>query len=172
MISIISGTNRSNSNSFKVSGLCNDIVKAAGTESQIFSLEDLHKDFLFSEMYQEQSSEFKNQVSQYIHKADKIIFIVPEYHGSYPGVLKVFLDAISADDIMDKKTMLIGVASGHAGGIRPIGHLTEVLHHLRAEVFSRKPKLSYIDKLIAPDGSFDEKTIQNLKKQVHLFLDF
>ena len=172
MITIISGTNRSNSNSFKVSGLCNDIVKAAGAESQIFSLEDLHNDFLLSEMYQEQSSEFKNQVSQYIHKADKIIFVVPEYHGSYPGVLKVFLDAISADDIMDKKTMLIGVASGHAGGIRPIGHMTEVLHHLRAEVFSRKPKLSYIDKLIASDGSFDEKTIQNLKKQVHLFLDF
>ena len=172
MITIISGTNRSNSNSFKVSGLCNDIVKAAGAESQIFSLEDLHKDFLLSEMYQEQSSEFKNQVSQYIHKADKIIFVVPEYHGSYPGVLKVFLDAISADDIMDKKTMLIGVASGHAGGIRPIGHMTEVLHHLRAEVFSRKPKLSYIDKLIASDGTFDEKTIQNLKKQVHLFLDF
>lgn len=172
MITIISGTNRSNSNSFRVSGLCNDIVKAAGAESQIFSLEDLHNDLLFSEMYQEQSSEFKNQVSQYIHKADKIIFVVPEYHGSYPGVLKVFLDAISADDIMDKKTMLIGVASGHAGGIRPIGHMTEVLHHLRAEVFSRKPKLSYIDKLIASDGTFDEKTIQNLKKQVHLFLDF
>lgn len=172
MITIISGTNRSNSNSFKVSGLCNDIVIAAGAESQIFSLEDLHNDFLLSEMYQEQSSEFKNQVSQYIHKADKIIFVVPEYHGSYPGVLKVFLDAISADDIMDKKTMLIGVASGHAGGIRPIGHMTEVLHHLRAEVFSRKPKLSYIDKLIASDGTFDEKTIQNLKKQVHLFLDF
>ena len=86
-------------------------------------------------MYQEQSSEFKDQVSQYIHKADKIIFIVPEYHGSYPGNVEGFLDAISAEDIMDKKTMLIGVASGHAGGIRPIGHLTEVLHHLRAEVF-------------------------------------
>ena len=86
--------------------------------------------------------------------------------------MKVFLDAISAEDIMDKKTMLVGVASGHAGGIRPLGHLTEVLHHLRAEVFSRKPKLSYIDKLIASDGSFDEKTMQNLKKQIHLFLDF
>ena len=172
MITIISGTNRSNSNSLKVSVLCNNIVKAAGAESQIFSLEDLNKDFLFAEMYQEKSSEFKNQVAQYIHEADKIIFVVPEYHGSYPGVLKVFLDAISAEDIMDKKTMLVGVASGHAGGIRPLGHLTEVLHHLRAEVFSRKPKLSYIDKLIASDGSLDEKTMQNLIKQVHLFLNF
>ncbi len=172
MITIISGTNRSKSNSLKVAGLCNDIVKAANEDSQIFSLEDLKKDFLFSEMYQEQSSEFKNQISQFIHDADKIIFIVPEYHGSFPGVLKVFLDAISAEDIMDKKTMLVGVASGHAGGIRPLGHLTEVLHHLRAEVFSRKPKLSYIEKLIAYDGSFDEKTTLNLKKQIHLFLDY
>ena len=172
MISIISGTNRSNSNSLKVSGLCNDILQATGAESQIFSLEDLKKDFLFSEMYQEQSLEFKNQVTQFIHEAEKIIFVVPEYHGSYPGVLKVFLDAISAEDIMDKKIMLVGVASGHAGGIRPLGHLTEVLHHLRAEVFSRKPKLSYIERLIASDGSFDEKTKQNLKKQIHLFQNF
>ena len=57
-------------------------------------------------MYQEQSSEFKDRVSQYIHKADKIIFIVPEYH-SIRG-FEGFLDAISAEDIMDKKTMLIG----------------------------------------------------------------
>ena len=172
MITIISGTNRSNSNSLKVSGLCNDILQATGAESQIFSLEDLKKDFLFSEMYQEQSLEFKNQVTQFIHEAEKIIFVVPEYHGSYPGVLKVFLDAISAEDIMDKKIMLVGVASGHAGGIRPLGHLTEVLHHLRAEVFSRKPKLSYIERLIDPDGRFDEKTKQNLKKQIHLFQNF
>ena len=172
MITIISGTNRSNSNSLKVSVLCNDIVKGAGAESQIFSLEDLKKDFLFSEMYQEQSSEFKNQVTKYIHEADRIIFVVPEYHGSYPGVLKVFLDAISAADIMDKKTMLVGVASGHAGGLRPLGHLTEVLHHLRAEVFSRKPKLSYIDNLMASDNGFDEKTMQSLQKQIHLFLDY
>ena len=172
MISIISGTNRSNSNSLKVSGLCHEILKAAGAESQIFSLEGLNKDFLFSEMYREQSSGFKNQVSQYIHKADKIIFVVPEYHGSYPGVLKVFLDAISSEDILNKKTMLVGVASGHAGGIRPLGHLTEVLHHLKAEVFSRKPKLSYIDKWNDFKRDMDNKIIQSLDNQINLFLSF
>jgi len=172
MITIISGTNRPNSNTLKVSGLCDDILQEAGVESQIFSLESLSNDFLFSEMYQKHSDEFNKNVAQYIHGADKIIFIVPEYHGSYPGVLKVFLDAISDDDIMDKKTMLIGVASGHAGGLRPIGHLTDVLHHLKAEVFSRKPKLSYIDKLLDSEGDFNEKTMQNIKTQINLFLEF
>ena len=172
MITIISGTNRPKSNTLKVSRFCYNFLQEEGIESQIFSLESLSKDFMFSEMYQNHSDVFNNMVVQYMHKADKIIFIIPEYHGSYPGVLKVFLDAISADDIMDKKTMLIGVASGHAGGIRPIGHLTDVLHHLRAEVFSRKPKLSYIDKLIDSEGGFNEKTMQNIKTQINLFLEF
>ena len=172
MITIISGTNRPNSNTLKVSGLCNDILQELGVKSQIYSLESLSKDFMFAEMYQKHSNEFKTMVAQYIHGADKIIFIVPEYHGSYPGVLKVLLDAISGDDIMDKKTMIIGVASGHAGGLRPIGHLTDVLHHLKAEVFSRKPKLSYIDKQIDSKGDFAKETIENLKVQINLFLSY
>ena len=172
MITIISGTNRSNSNSLKVAKLCNEILEEKGIASQVYSLDSLSNDFLFSEMYQDHSENFKNTITKYIHLADKIIFVVPEYHGSYSGALKVFLDAISSDDIMDKKTMLVGVASGHAGGIRPLGHLTDVLHHLRAEVFSRKPKLSYIDKLIDSKGDFNQNTIQSLNANIELFLNY
>ena len=172
MITIISGTNRSNSNSIKVATLCNEILESKKISSQIFSLENLPNDFLFSEMYQDHSENFKKTITKYVHLADKIIFVVPEYHGSYSGALKVFLDAISSDDIMDKKTMLVGVASGHAGGIRPLGHLTDVLHHLRAEVFSRKPKLSYIDKLIDSKGDFNQNTVKNLSGNIELFLNY
>ena len=172
MITIISGTNRSNSNSLKVAKLCNEILEEKGIASQVYSLDSLSNDFLFSEMYQDHSENFKNTITKYIHLVDKIIFVVPEYHGSYSGALKVFLDAISSDDIMDKKTMLVGVASGHAGGIRPLGHLTDVLHHLKAEVFSRKPKLSYIDKLIDSKGDFNQNTIQSLNANIELFLNY
>ena len=172
MITIISGTNRSKSNSLKVAKLCNEILEDKGISSQVYSLESLSNDFLFSEMYQDHSENFKKTITKYIHLADKIIFVVPEYHGSYSGALKVFLDAISSDDIIDKKTMLIGVASGHAGGLRPLGHLTDVLHHLKAEVFSRKPKLSHIDKLINPKGEFDQNTIKNISGNIELFLNY
>ena len=172
MVTIISGTNRSKSNSLKVAKICNEILEDKGIYSQVYSLESLSNDFLFSEMYQDHSENFKKTIAQYIHSAEKIIFVVPEYHGSYSGALKVFLDAISSDDIMDKKTMLVGVASGHAGGIRPLGHLTDVLHHLRAEVFSRKPKLSYIDQLIDDKGEIDQKTVKNLSGNIELFLNY
>ena len=94
MITIISGTNRSNSNSFKVAKVCKELLEERKVASQIFSLETLPKDFLASEMYQDHSDQFKKTIAQYIHGAEKIIFVVPEYHGSYPGALKVFLDAI------------------------------------------------------------------------------
>ena len=172
MITIISGTNRSNSNTYKVASTCKEILDNRDCASQIFSLEDLPNDFLFSEMYQDHTEEFTNTIEQYLHQVDKIIFVIPEYHGSYPGVLKSFMDAISDDDVMNKKAMLIGVASGHAGAIRPLGHFTEVLHHLKVEVFSRKPKLSYIDKLLGPVGINNKNTKENLETQLMLFLAF
>ena len=82
------------------------------------------------------------------------------------------MDAMSSKDVMDKKAMLVGVASGHAGGLRPLSHFTDVLHHLRVEVFSRKPKLSNVDKLLDKNGINDEKTLSNLKSQIELFIKF
>ena len=121
MITIISGTNRSNSNSFKVAKLCNEILKESKVASQIFSLENLPNDFLASEMYQDHSDHFEKTITQYIHGAEKFIFVVPEYHGSYPGALKVFLDAISSDDIMDKKPCLLVLHPAMREALDPLG---------------------------------------------------
>lgn len=172
MITIISGTNRLNSNTLKVSKTCMEILLAMKTEAQLFSLEDLPKGFLNPNMFEEKPKGFDDLVHKNIHSADRLLFVIPEYHGSFPGVLKTFMDAISSEDIMDKKAMIIGVASGHAGGLRPLSHFTDVLHHLRVEVFSRKPKLSNVDKLLDVSGVSDEKTISNLKSQIERFMHF
>ena len=172
MITIISGTNRFNSNTLKVSKTCLDILLASKIEAQLFSLEDLPKGFLNPNMFEEKTKGFDELIQKNIHSADRFLFVIPEYHGSFPGVLKTFMDAISSKDVMDKKAMIVGVASGHAGGLRPLSHFTDVLHHLRVEVFSRKPKLSGVDKLLDINGISDEKTLTNLKSQIELFMKF
>ena len=172
MITIISGTNRFNSNTLKVSKTCMEILLTMKRDAQLFSLEDLPKGFLNPNMFEEKTKGFDELIHKNIHSADRFLFVVPEYHGSFPGVLKVFMDAISSKDVMDKKAMIVGVASGHAGGLRPLSHFTDVLHHLRVEVFSRKPKLSSVDKLLDKNGISDEKTLSNLKSQIELFMRF
>ena len=172
MISIIAGTNRSKSNSIKAAQSCHELLNGLQRESQILSLEALPKDFFFAELYGEHSESFKQLVEKYIHSADQIIFVIPEYHGSFPGVLKAFMDALNSEDVENKKALLVGVASGHAGGLRPLGQFTEVLHHLKIEVYSRKPKLSHIDKLVDDDRITEKTSLDKLKAAIEGFLKF
>ena len=172
MISIIAGTNRSKSNTLKVARTCHELLEGLHCKSQILSLEALPKDFFFAELYGEQSESFQQLVEKYIHSTDQIVFVIPEYHGSFPGVLKAFMDALNGEDVENKKAFLVGVASGHAGGLRPLGQFTEVLHHLKMEVYSRKPKLSGIDKLVDEDRITENAALDTLKTALEGYLKF
>ena len=67
----------------------------------------------------------------------------------------------------------MGVASGRAGNLRGLGHLTDVLHHLRIEVFSLQVPLSKIEGLLDEKNELtDESTLQVLKAQATEFLEF
>ena len=171
MITIISGTNRENSNSQKVSESCLQILKEQGHTAQIFSLTALPDNF-FSVIYDKVSPGYQHLIDDFIKDADQLVFVLPEYQGSYPGVLKSFLDAIDPKLLADKKACLIGVASGRAGGIRPLSHFTDVLHHLNIEVFSSQPKLSGIDGLVDERLISDSKTLERLKVHFTKFLKF
>ena len=103
---------------------------------------------------------------------EKIVFIIPEYNGSFPGVLKAFIDSLDHLSMAGKKACLIGLSSGHAGALRALDHFTAVLHHLKVEVYSDKPKLSGIDKLINENQINDEKTIKRLGDVLDGFMKF
>ena len=171
MITIVSGTNRKNSNSRKVSDTCLRILNDLGHEAQVFSLTDLPDNF-FSVIYDKHSSGYQNLIDNYIKEVERLVFVLPEYQGSYPGVLKAFLDAIDPKLMVEKKACLIGVASGRAGGIRPLSHFTDVLHHLNIEVFSSQPKLSGIDGLVDDRLISDSKTLERLKVHFTKFMNF
>jgi len=67
----------------------------------------------------------------------------------------------------------VGVASGRAGNLRGLGHLTDVLHHLRIEVFSHQVPLSQIDGLLNDEKELeDATTLEILKQQAREFLVF
>ena len=171
MITIISGTNRKNSNSLKVSKTCDKILQEQGADSQICCLTELPDNF-FSLIYEKDSPGYSQMIDTYITKADRLVVVLPEYQGSYPGVLKAFLDSIDPKLIAEKKACLIGVASGRGGGIRPQSHFTDVLHHLKVEVFSSQPKLSGIDRLVDDVFLQDPSAIDQLKTHFLKFSQF
>ena len=172
MITIVSSTNRTNSNSFKVATSCREILLSKNYKTELFSLEKLPKDFVFSSSFGKRTNEFENVVFKYIHPADKLIFIIPEYNGSFPGVLKAFIDTLDFINLSGKKAALIGLSSGHAGALRALDQFTHILHHLKIEVFSDKPKLSGIEKLIDNKEISDNKAIARVEGMLEKFLGF
>lgn len=171
MVTVVSGTNRANSNSIKIAKTCERMLEKHGEAVQVCCLTELPENF-FSVMYEKESPGYADFIEKYITQADRIVFVIPEYQGSYPGALKSFMDAIDPKLISDKKACLIGIASGRGGGIRPQSHFTDVLHHLEVEVFSRQPKLSGIHNLVDTDFLIDQTSLALLEDLFVKFLRF
>lgn len=172
MITIICGTNRENSNSAIISEVYKGILTDLGEEAQVLNMKDLPSNFAYDELNDNKSEAFQVIVDQYVDGINRFVFVIPEYNGGFPGVVKSFLDVVSPKFFNDKKAALVGLASGHAGALRPLDHLTNVLHYLKVEVMSDKPKLSAIHALLDEDKFNDEKALERLRAQMEKFLNF
>ena len=173
MITIISATNRPNSNSLKIAKKYAQLIDKQGFECRLLSLEHLPADFISSDLYSKRSENFQQLLDEFILPAQKFVFIVPEYNGSFPGVLKVFLDAVQPDTNRGKKAALIGIASGRAGNIRGLDHLTGVLHYLGMHILPNKLPISSVLSILDTDGTVkDENTIKALEKQIAEFISW
>ena len=173
MITIISATNRKDSLTVKVAEFYSELLSQKKVENQVMDLCDLPVDFMFSNFYGSSTQPFVEMVDKYIKCADKFVVISPEYHGSYPGIFKALLDCVGGDDIKSKKVALVGVATGRAGNLRGMEHLTALFHHLRAEVYSSKPKLSEVHKLLNDKGQIENpETVRLLQDQIDSFVSF
>ena len=171
MITIISATNRPNSNSLKIAKNYAQLVEKQGVNPKLFSLESLPNDFIISDLYGKRSENFQQLLDEYIIPSKKFVFIVPEYNGSFPGILKTFIDAIHPDINRGKMVALVGVASGRAGNVRGLDHLTGVLHYLGMHILPQKQPISSVLTLLYDDGTLkDENTIKVLEKQIESLL--
>lgn len=144
MITIISSTNRQNSYSAKVANLIFQQLQNKGEKVQLLDLIDLPHDFIFSSFDGRKNPAMENLIEKNIIGADKFIFVIPEYNGAFPGILKSFIDCVPPRHFYGKQAALVGVADGHAGALRALDMFTLVLNYIRVNVHWNKPKLSDI----------------------------
>ncbi|MGZ4035115.1 MAG: NADPH-dependent FMN reductase [Bacteroidia bacterium] len=167
MITIISATNRPNSNTLKIAKNYSQLMGKQGVESKVLSLESLPSDFINTDMYGKRSKIFQQLLDEFIIPVQKFVIVVPEYNGSYAGILKTFLDSISPDLNRGKKVVLVGVSAGRAGNVRGLDHLTSVLHYLGMHVHPNKLPISNVLPFFDENGILkDENTIKVLEKQI------
>ena len=165
MYTIISGTNRIGSHTEKVAGEYQRMLKNKNIDANIFSLKGL--DTLH------RSEGILKAETEILIPTDKFIFIIPEYNGSYPGVLKATIDNSDIRKVWNfKKALLTGVATGRAGNLRGMDHLSDTLHYMKMNVFYNKLPISVIDKVMDDEGRLNDETIKAVNKQIDEFLLF
>jgi chromate reductase len=164
MITIISGTNRKNSNTGKIAREYQLILAEKGIESHIFSLENV--DVL---QYNGDFKQFENEV---LIPTTHFIIISPEYNGSFPGVLKMLFDNSHSREIWHhKKALLTGVATGRAGNLRGMDHLADVLNYLKITVHPNKLPISVVNSVMDVNGRvMDKNTLIAIHQQLDEFI--
>jgi len=180
MITIISGTDRKKSESLNFAKKYAELIAIKTDEPvKILALEDMPHDWWHTGMYENdgQTRSLVELQDVYMTPAEKFIYITPEYNGSFPGVLKLFIDACSVRaykaTFKGKKAALVGVATGRAGNLRGMDHLTSILNHVGTIVMPNKLPFSKIEHLLDADGNIvDEATIRTIEKHVDEFLAF
>ena len=165
MYTIISGTNRVGSHTEKVAKEYQRILKEKNIDARIFSLKNL--DVLH------RSPEILKIEAEILIPTKKFIFIIPEYNGSYPGVLKTLIDNSDIKNVWQfKKALLTGVATGRAGNLRGMDHLADTLHYLKMNVHYNKLPISVIDKVMDENGHLNKETLRVINDQISDFIDF
>lgn len=173
-ITIISGTNRDDSYTFKVAKYYYEIIskKNANGITLLADFRELPSDIAFEELYGKRTKFFDNFIKQYIQQANKFFWIVPEYNGSFAGINKVFIDAVHPKNFYYKKVCLTGVASGRAGNLRGMDHLAMILQYLRMNVFYNKLPISKIEEVWNESGPVTQEQQEAVLQQIDEFLNY
>lgn len=166
MITIISGTNRAGSKTYRIALEYQRLLKEKGVESGILNLADLP--------LAQYGPEFARIENEVIIPTHHFIILSPEYNGSFPGVLKMMFDLSRSHEIwFHKKALLTGVSSGRAGNLRGMDHLSDILNFVRITVHPNKLPISGVNSLLDAGGNLaDPVTLKAIRQQLDEFLNW
>lgn len=171
---IVCGTNRKNSVSKIISGIYQTLLTEKGITADFIDLAELPADFTESALYENsgKNDEF-NIYRKKMLEAKKYVFIVPEYNGSFPGVLKAFIDGLQFPDTFpDKKCALVGLSSGVQGAGLALSHLSDIFNYCGMNVLALKPKLARIEDNMTAEEIDNELYKDLLEQQVEKLIAF
>jgi|SRR5690606_20213457 len=174
MITIIAGTNRSNSKSRMVTEFYKDKLDAIGICSQIIDLCDLPDNFIVSALYQNSGKDGRfNKIRQEVERAEKYIFVLPEYNNSVPGVFKAFIDGLSYPNaLLNKKCALVGISDGVSGNALGLSHITDIFNYLGMHVLPQKVRIPYMKKNFIEGVVTDELINKLILDQIQRLVSF
>src|SRR5690606_28661466 len=123
MIYVIAGTNRRESTSLKVARYIEKEIKSYRDDVELIDLCTLPLEELHACNYAKEKPKGIAEVISKLNQAEGLYLVVPEYNGSFPGILKYFIDHFSYPDTFEYRPVAFTGLGWRWGGLRPVEHL-------------------------------------------------
>lgn len=171
-INILSSTDRPGSNALKVSRYVQQFLEQ-NADTELISLEDYPLEDVAGGKYGNTPASVQTFNERFLD-ADGFLFVVPEYNGGFPGILKVFIDYLPFPESMERRPVsLIGEAAGAFGALRPVEQLEQILKYRKAHIFPERIFIQRVNSSFDPEeGLSSERMQEMLEKQLREFPAF
>ncbi len=173
MIAVLIGTNRLGSRTRLVGAHLIRLYTELGEEARPIDLGFLPVEVGSPRAYGERPAAV-GRFASLLGAARGLVAVLPEYNGSFPGILKLFLDLLPHPSPLEGKPVcLVGVARGRFGGLRAVEQLQNHLLYRRVHSYPYSVLLSDIDLLLGKAARIEDPTAaKRLREQAEGFLRF
>lgn len=171
-IHILSATDRPNSYALKIATYASRVM-AVKAEVEVFSLEDFPLADVAGGLYHDKPQSVVDFNKKFL-KADGFLFVIPEYNGGFPGILKLFVDYLPFPESLNKVPLsVIGEAAGSFGALRPVEQFEQIAVYRKAIIYPERIFIQNVNKVFDEEkGLNSEKLQKRFEKQLKCFPDF
>jgi NAD(P)H-dependent FMN reductase len=170
-IVLISGTNRPQSRTLHLCEHLAGIYRDLNVEVQVLDLVKLPQEIFQPTVYEEKPAAFEAW-TEAILQADGLVVVVPEYNGSFPGILKYFIDLLPfPESFEDRAVCFVGLASGTWGALRAVEHLQGIFGYRNSHIYPKRVFLPRVHDFL-PSDDLEEAVEQRLRAQSEGFLQY
>lgn len=172
MIYILVGTDRPKSRSAEVAQFIEPHYQELGHETRIMNLADLDLPSLNGSHYGADKPATIAKAVDDLLTAEGLVVVCPEYNGSMPGVLKLFIDHWKYPESFEHRPVCFIGLGGMFGGLRPVEHLQQIFGYRNSFIFPDRIFLQNVWGVLK-EGKIENPTVcELLLKQAQGFSRF
>jgi len=172
-INILSATDRPGSMALKLSNYIKPKFEGYGAEADVISLSDFPIQDVAGGMYGKELPNVE-AFNERVLDADGLVMVIPEYNGSFPGILKLFIDYLPFPMAFSNLPIaFIGEAAGAFGGVRSVEQIQMIANYRNANLFSERVFLQRVGTIFnEEDGITHEMTAKLMDSLIKNFTTF
>ncbi len=173
MIAIVSGTNRPESRTRMIVGEVIERYRSLSASYQLLDLAELPAEIFSPTAYQDKPDVFTPFASTVL-ESDGLVVVTPEYNGSFPGVLKYFIDMLKFPESFENRPVcFVGLSAGSWGALRAVEQLQQIFGYRNAYLYPGRVFIPEVYRRLDDEGRLnDPDLVQRLERQADGFLKF